>query len=192
MGSIKNTLNKYLWKASVRNYSNKVLWVVETTTKTKGFQAVAHKLKPGMKSPRNIDADGFKRVDGGAIEGHKEWWNIRDLFQAYIYSYGRSVKAIVLLYKKAVSLHEFGEKVYYDKSDNWGDKIIHIVDVKRNKDRKIESYFIEGKGWVTKNRAITLAINGDIDNVVIVEGKNGIYLRSRPDKKNNNNFSNMG
>ena len=158
MSKVKKFLGRYLWKATVRNYSSKILWVIETTTKKKGFHAVAHQLKPGMKSQKKIDGDGFRRFDNGVIEGHREWWKIENHFQAYVYDKSRGLKALVVLYKRKVSMKEFGEKIFYDPSNHWGEKIIHIVDVDRDKEGKIKSYFVEEKGWVVKDKAISLAL----------------------------------
>lgn len=55
------------------NYSSKELWVIETEN-----SPVARILRPGYKAPIELDIDGFKRVDGKTIEGHKNWWKFYD------------------------------------------------------------------------------------------------------------------
>lgn len=188
---MKKYVHRYLWKAQIRNYSSQDLWVLETDTKINGYDAVAHILKPGMKTPKSIDIDGFKRVDGRVIEGHKEWWKILDGFQVYIYDKSRVVKALAIPYKKKVGTNEFGNKIWFDKS-LWGEKISNVINVERNQKGHITHYYIEGFGKVTKRKAIKMAKNGEVDNVVIVENNNGTYLRSRPDGNKSNNFAKMG
>ena len=56
--------------------------MVENTSKSK---PIAHKLEPNKKTPFGIDADGFKRVDGKPIDGHKYWWKITSISTAEIY-----------------------------------------------------------------------------------------------------------
>jgi hypothetical protein len=46
--------------------------------------------------------------------------------------------------------------------------------------------------WVVESEAISLGKQGIIDNAVVVHPKKGEpYLRSRPDRKKENNFSQM-
>ena len=70
--------------------------------------------------------------------------------------------------------------------------ITDVTNVKRNEKGRIVGYYIENYGWLSKKQAIKLAMKGEIDNVVIVNGKSGVYLRSRPDSTSKNNFSKMG
>jgi len=67
-------------KGSIINNSNKALWVVETDTK----RAIMHKLQPGFKSPEDVDADGFRAVDGTSVNGHTSWVKVRTLFSANV------------------------------------------------------------------------------------------------------------
>ena len=53
-------------KGMVRNHSSKILWVIETDT----GKPKAHKLGPKRKSPKGMDAAGFKRFDGKSISNH--------------------------------------------------------------------------------------------------------------------------
>jgi hypothetical protein len=60
---------KKIWKklgitGHVKNFSSKPLWVLETES----GRPVARVLSPSFKTPVDVDVDGFKRVDGGAIE----------------------------------------------------------------------------------------------------------------------------
>ena len=70
MSKIRNFLKKFGGNGQVKNYSSKTLWVIETTSDSRGYPT-AHKLRPKYKSPKKIDADGFKRVDGKPIKRHK-------------------------------------------------------------------------------------------------------------------------
>ena len=72
-GSLKKIWKKLGINGQVKNFSSVELWVVNTERGT-----VARKLAPGFKTPPKVDVDGFKRVDGLAIEGHKNWWKIYD------------------------------------------------------------------------------------------------------------------
>lgn len=191
MKKIKKLLNKYL-PARIWNYSSHVLWVVETTTKIKGYTAVAHKLLPGRKSPKTIEVDGVRRWDGEPIEGHKAWWKLYNQSQVGAHDSGDGVILKIFGYRKKVSMTEFGEKIFYDPSGDWGEKIVRISNVKRDKKGRIEFYWVEGSGWVQKGRAIQMASNGKIDRVIVVQGQHGAYLRSRPDDKKENNISEMG
>jgi hypothetical protein len=62
-----------------------------------------------------------------------------------------------------------------------------IIDVKEVKG-VIVSYLIEEYGWVDKARAIDFANNGIVD-AVVVDGKNGRHLRTKPDNTTTNNLS---
>jgi hypothetical protein len=51
-------------------------------------------------------------------------------------------------------------------------------------------YIIEGQGEVTVEKAIKLAAEGALDNVVIVTNKNGgTFLRSKKNNTSEDNFS---
>lgn len=63
-------------------------------------------------------------------------------------------------------------------------KIINV----REEDGVIVAYLIEEYGWVSKDQAVLFAKKGIID-AVLVEGKNGLHLRSRPDDTVLNNLS---
>ena len=58
----------------INNRSSRTLWVVETDS----GPAVAHLLAPGRRSPPGVDADGFKAVDGTAVNGHRSWVKVTD------------------------------------------------------------------------------------------------------------------
>lgn len=175
----------------IKNHSSKILWVVEgTTTPPKNYATTAHKLYPNMKSPKIIDADGFRRYDNKSIEGHSAWWKIRDIFTADIYDCGSGVD-VKVTYKEKVKIEHFGS-VFYDNSGNWGEPIQNVIKVKKDVTKIISHFLVDNIGWITKNEAIKLAKQGKIDNVVIVNSKkHGAYLRSNPDHQKENNFSNM-
>ena len=101
---------------SVINYSSKWLWVVETDSGS----AVAHKLAPLHRSPRNVDADGVKAVDGTKISRHSSWWKFR-VFEVEIKDDAPDLKIIRCIYPacKTVEENEFGT-VRYDNSTEWG------------------------------------------------------------------------
>jgi hypothetical protein len=106
----------------VINRSSKVLWVVETDT----GRASAHKLYPGKKSPRGVDADGVRSVDDFPISGHISWWKVIDISTAEIEN-GNSELIIDCLTCRKVDKNEFGD-IQYDQSDNWGEPISQLLD----------------------------------------------------------------
>ncbi|MCG8337587.1 MAG: DUF3892 domain-containing protein [Proteobacteria bacterium] len=182
-------------KGMVRNHSSKILWVIETDT----GKPKAHKLGPKRKSPKGMDADGFKRFDGKSISNHPHWWKIYNFSTADVFDRGKGVT--VIGYKVKVADDEFDIKdgngksqikVEYDYSDGWGDLITYIIGVKRGKNGSLEEFNVDNLGWISKFEAIALVEQEKIDNAVVVRPKSGEpYLRSRPDRKKENNFSQM-
>ena len=65
-----------------------------------------------------------------------------------------------------------------------------ITGTQKDKTGRIQKYFVQELGWLTKKRAIQLATQGEIDAVVVDHGGTK-YLRSRPDASAENNLSNM-
>ncbi|MGK5095343.1 DUF3892 domain-containing protein [Deltaproteobacteria bacterium TL4] len=190
MSVIDSVKKLFKGKGKIKNHSSKTLWVVETTTKKLGKPATAHKLGSKRRSPKDIDADGFKRVDGKSTKGHSSWWKILDYTTADIYDDGDGL-TIKVVYMRPVPEHQFGD-VAYDPNENWGEPMKYVTNAERGKAGTIEKYFVEEKGWLSKFEAVALAENDEIDNAVVVHPKNGQpYLRSRPDKKKSNNFSEM-
>ncbi|MGK5090450.1 DUF3892 domain-containing protein [Deltaproteobacteria bacterium TL4] len=195
--SVKNTLKRYL-KGMVRNHSSKTLWVVETDT----GNPIAHKLGSKRKSPKHIDADGFKRFDKKLIDGHSYWWKIYSFSTADIFDWGEGLLTIGIKVKKDddefnIKDEKTGEtvpggEVDYNHSNGWGDPIIYIIGAKRGKSGRLEEFLVEKRGWVSKSQAIALVEQGEIDNAVVVRPKQGEpYLRSRPDRRKADNFSQM-
>lgn len=177
-------------KGRVKNHSSKALWVVESDTNHPHGPAIAHLLKPNHKSPLNIDADGFKRYDGKAINGHRFWWKIIGHTTADVYNSGNDLR-IDIIYKKAVPDNEFGN-VKFDNSENWGSPIKKVVDAKLGEKRVIQKYLLNDNRWVSKEEAISLAENDIISNAVVVRPKNGNpFIRSKPDKIKTNNFKQL-
>jgi hypothetical protein len=65
-----------------------------------------------------------------------------------------------------------------------------ITGIKKDRNGRIQKYFVEELGWLSKRSAVCLAIKGEIDAVVVQKG--GVkFLRSRPDFSSSNNFSKM-
>ena len=185
---IKEYLEKLGIKGQVRNHSSEDLWVIESTTNHLHGPPIAHILGPGRKSSKNIDADGFKRVNGKKIDNHSSWWKILDFSTADIFNHAKGVEVSVL-YKIAVPEDHFG-KVKYDKSKSWGENINYVINVKKDSKGKIVEYQLSENGWIKKQEAIKIALNGEVDNAVIV-GRNSLnpYLRSYPGQPN---FGSMG
>jgi len=74
-------------KGTVKNYSSRTLWVVESDTNHPHGPAIAHILGPRCRTPKGLDADGFKRVDEKSIRGHKAWWKVYGHITARVYDY---------------------------------------------------------------------------------------------------------
>lgn len=67
-----------------------------------------------------------------------------------------------------------------------------IISVRKNKHGIIEEYLLQNLGWLRKREAIRLASIGEIDAVIVKTKSGNTYLRSRPDKKAENNLENLG
>ena len=188
MSKLKNLIKKFRGKGTVKNHSTKMLWIVENTSTGK---PIAHKLGPKRRSPPNIDADGFKRVDGKPIQKHTSWLKIYNYTTADIYDRGNGLIIYITVMKK-IKENEFGN-IKYDANPGWGIPLRNIVGVKKNKKGIIQKYFVEKVGWISKTQAVNMANKGSIDNAVIAISRNGnIYLRSKPDNTLSNNFTQMG
>ena len=144
--TLKRLWHKLGFKGHINNYSSKPLWVVVGT----GDKAVAYLLPPMTKTPPNIDADGFRRVDGKPVQGHKSWWKIYSGSTMEIFDNGDDLKVSVIK-KTPVDDSEFAgkdKKVIYEDSKQWAVPIKLIDDVQRNKKKRITKYHITGVGWV--------------------------------------------
>ena len=83
-------------------------------------------------------------------------------------------------------------KVVYDPNPGWGEEMKYIIDANRGKSGTIEEYEVERIGWISKEEAIMMTEQEEIDNAVVVRPRNRTpYLRSWPDKQKSNNFSTM-
>lgn len=150
---------------------------------------VARKLAPGFKTPPKVDVDGFKRVDGLAIEGHKNWWKIYDGSTAEVY--GKDKLRVSVISMTAVPERAFGKPHYVQEP--WGDAIKLITDVRRNKKNLITGYYVSGIGWIKPDRALELVCYHEIDNARPVFPRAGDpYIRTRRDPHLFNNLSVKG
>jgi hypothetical protein len=104
-------------KGQVKNHSSRTLWVVETDT----GHAIAHKLTPGRQSPRSVDADGFRAVDGTPIDGHRSWVKLINFSTADVADKdGQLTRGCILC--DSVADNQFGDITYND-ADGWGEPI---------------------------------------------------------------------
>jgi hypothetical protein len=178
------------FKGKVINRSTIDLLVVETTTnhgKLGKPPATVHTLGAGLKTPKNIDADGFKRADNKPINGHLDWWKIRSFSRADVYDDGSDLRVHVI-WKKAVKDNEFGA-YELDKSLNWGEPIKDVVSIIKNKLNQTTGYILNDGSTLSLTEAVGLAEGGDLDNVYVFKSKNGIkYLRTLPDSNPLNNL----
>jgi hypothetical protein len=89
-----------------------------------------------------------------------------------------------------------------EQMEGWGKgkegKIIEIsvkgkiTGVKKDKNGIIQSYQIEGLGWVTKKIGIALALKGKVDAVVANSSRGNRYLRARPNSEILDNLETKG
>lgn len=184
--SLKSVWKKLGINGQVKNFSNIDLGVIETDS----TKPIARKLKPGFKTPITTDVDGFKRTDGIAIEGHKNWWKFYDISTVEIYGKSKNLYGSAIT-KTAVNKNHFGKPVYLD--EYWGDPIQLITDVKRNKKKEITHYFVTSLGWVNLDKAFRITCFHEIDNARPVFPKSGDpYIRTRRDPDIFNNISTKG
>ena len=63
---------------------------------------------------------------------------------------------------------------------DWGEKLTYVTGILKDNRGKTIGYVIEGQNRITVTEAIMLTKEGKLDNVVIVENKNGtIFLRTK-------------
>jgi hypothetical protein len=185
---LKKKWKKYGRKGAVRNYSNVGLWVLETDTTG---HPVARILRAGYKTPKDIDFDGFKRIDGKAIQGHRNWWKFYDFSTVEVFKDGRGLRVSVIA-KRAVKEKHFGDRDVKYLKGQWGSKITVILDIKKNNNR-ISEYLVSGYGWLDFETTLRMTCYHEIDNARPVFPKKGKpYIRSKRDKSILNNFSKKG
>jgi len=182
--SLKKVWKKLGQKGQVKNFSSVELWVVDTDNGT-----IARKLPPGFMTPPKVDIDGFKRVDGLPIAGHKNWWKIYDS-TVELYDGKNSLKISVIA-MTAVGEAKFGEPKYVQEP--WGEPIRLIDDVRRNEKKRVLAYHVTGLGWIKAKEALALTCHHEIANARPVFPKEGApYIRTRRDPELFNNISVKG
>jgi hypothetical protein len=169
--------------------SLKKIWVLETDS----GPPIAHLLKPMTKSPPSLDADAFKREDGEAIDGHRDWWKIYDS-NAEIFDHGKDLRVSVIA-KTAVNDKKFapiGVEIKYDKAE-WGVPIRLVIDVRRDKKKRIVAYLVNDIGWVDSKQMLAIACKHEVDNARPVFPKEGeAFIRTRRDQELFNNLAGKG
>ncbi|MCP4756687.1 MAG: hypothetical protein GY866_37975 [Proteobacteria bacterium] len=154
-------------KGRVKNLSSKTLFIVENDTQNR---PVARKLGPKRKTPRNIDADGFKRIDGKPIKGHDSRWKLRGWTTIEVEDDGDSVKFADTYgrkhLKKVKEMH-FG-KIHHCDIQDWGIPIRDITRVRKGENKNLEMFFVEDIGWKTKNEVMEMIEKDEIENAVVV------------------------
>lgn len=66
-----------------------------------------------------------------------------------------------------------------------------VIEVEKNKKGVIEFLFIDIFGWISKEKAVKLAIQNKIDAVVVYPSSGKPFLRSRPNNVENDNLGNL-
>ena len=152
-------------RGQILNHSAKELFVLETDSGS----AVVHRLGPKMKSPENVDADGFKRADGESILLHGSWWKIPDEFKADIYQAADNVLIPVSVMAPVPDKH-FGDYEIREET-GWGEKLTYVTGILKDKHGRTTGYIIDGQSEMAADEAIKLAGAGGLDNVVVVTNK---------------------
>ncbi len=67
-----------------------------------------------------------------------------------------------------------------------------ITAIRKNKKGTIQSYQIEGYGWVSKSKGISLTLEGKVDAVVATSPRGNLFLRARPNSETSDNLEKMG
>ena len=187
---LKRVWKKLGIKGQIKNYSSKSIWVLETDS----GKPMAHLLQSFSKSPNKVDADAFRRVDDKPIQNHKSWWKFYDFSTVEIFDNGNDIKTSVVT-MIAVEDQEFSgtNKTTSDQSNNWGDPLQLVDNVRRNKKKRITEYHVTGLGWVGKLKALTMTCHGEIDNARPVFPKDGSpYIRTNRDMEIFNNLNVKG
>lgn len=185
---------KKLWKklgikGHIVNYSSKPLWIIEGEEGV----ATAYVLPPMTKSPNNVDVDGFRRMDGKPIDGHKSWWKISDGTTIEIYDDGDGIKTSKVTRSPVTDKAFTSKPVRYDKSETWAVPVKLIDDVQRNKKKRITKYHVTDIGWVRPDVALRMTCNGEIANARPVFPSTGKpYIRTRRDSEIFNNLEVKG
>ena len=171
-------------KGHVINHSSKELFIIETDS----GHAIVHRLGARRKSPRDVDADGFKRADGQAILFHKDWWKIPDYTTAHIFQAGENLLIPVSI-MVPVPNDQFGT-YRIDRAKDWGEELAYVTGIIRDKSGKTVGYDTDKYGRLTKIKAIKLARQGKLDNVSVVMTKRGVaYLRAWKNTQRNDNLT---
>ena len=185
---LKAVWKKLKIKGQVKNYSSIELWIVETDTQGK---PVARILPSGHKTPKEIDVDGFKRMDAKPIQGHNNWWKFYDFSTVSITSSDNGKLKISVITKTAVKENHFGKVSYI--YERWGEPLVVIADVRRDLSNRIISYYVSGYGWLDFSTTFRMTCYHEIDNARPVFPKNGKpYIRSKRDEYLFNNFDMKG
>ena len=64
-----------------------------------------------------------------------------------------------------------------------------IIDKKKSKTGSLDKYLIKEVGWVSKERAIELTIDNELDAVVVYKNNKAHHIRSKPNQTKTDNFS---
>ena len=170
-------------KGHVINHSSKELFVIENDS----GRVIVHRLGARRKSPRNVDADGFKRADGKAILFHKNWWKVPNFFTAHIFQVGADIliPASVMI---PVGDNRFGH-YEFDRAKDWGEELAYVTRIIRSKSGKTVGYDTDKYGRLSKSKGIKLTQQGKLDNVVVVMSKRGPYLRTWKNAQSDDNLT---
>ena len=170
-------------KGQILNHSSKELLVIENDS----GKPIAHRLGPKRKSPSSVDADGFRSLDGKPIFLHKYWWKVPNRFKADVFELGSDFLIPVSVMIPVSDTHFGAYDINNDRS--WGEPMIYVKAIVRNKRRKTIGYVIEPGKRVSVSQAISLTQSGKIDNAVVVQRSGKLFLRTKKNVRPDDNLT---
>ena len=177
-------MGKLKGKGQILNHSSKELFVIETDS----GPPVVHRLGPKRKSPKNVDADGFRRSDGEPILLHNGWWKVPDFCKADVYQVDENI-IIPISIMVPVSDAHFGN--YKIKEElGWSEEMAYVTRIIKGEDRVTIGYVIDGGEEISVAKGIELAQQGELDNVVVVKNSQGtVFLRTKRNRIPSDNLT---
>ncbi len=112
-----------VFAGSVENRSKADLYALETDTNEdrENKDPVSHVLRSCRRSPRGMDIDGIRTVNGEGIDGHVAWWHLHSAGVTVKREKGQLTKGWCMRCQRVPIDHWTG--VQYPSEPNWGEPI---------------------------------------------------------------------